>query len=72
MNDTNRTYPNVVAKIQVYMSNKTKNANYFALLRKSGSYKNLLNFMAIVYIQCYNCNYLLMHKGQDRVNIVEV
>ena len=24
-NETNRTYPNLVAKIQVYMSNKTQN-----------------------------------------------
>ena len=51
MNETNRTYPNLVAKIQVYMSNKTQNSNYFSLLRKSGSYKNMLNFMAIVYIK---------------------
>ena len=50
VNETNRTYPNLVAKIQVYMSNKTQNSNYFSLLRKSGSYKNILNFMAIVYI----------------------
>ena len=25
-----------------------------------------------IYMQCYNCNNLFMHKGQDRVNIVEV
>ena len=25
-----------------------------------------------IYIQCYNCNNLFMHKGQDQVNIVEV
>ena len=31
------------------MSNKTQDSNYFSLLRKSGSYKNMLNFMAIVY-----------------------
>ena len=51
MNETNQTYPKLVAKIQVYMSNKTHNSNYFSLLRKSGSYKNMLYFMAIV------CNY---------------
>ena len=33
-----------------YMSNKTQNSNYFSLLQKSGSYKNTLNFMAIVYL----------------------
>ena len=49
MNDTVQTYSNLVAKIQVYMSNKTKNSNYFSLLRNSASYKNMLNFMAIVY-----------------------
>ena len=32
------------------MSNKTQNSNYVSLLRKSGSYKNMLNFMAIVYL----------------------
>ena len=53
MNETNRTYPNLVAKIQVYMSNKTQNSNYFSLLRKSGSYKNMLNFMAIVFVSDY-------------------
>ena len=52
MNETNRTFPNLVAKIQVYMSNKTQNSDYFSLLRKSGSYKNMLNFMAIVYTFC--------------------
>ena len=41
---------NLVTKIQVYMSNNTHNSNYFSLLQKSGSYKNMLNFMAIVYI----------------------
>ena len=50
MNENNRAYPNLVAKIQVYMSNKTQNSNDFSLLRKSGSYKNMLNFMAIVYV----------------------
>ena len=50
MKETNQTYPKLVAKIQVYMSNKTQNSNYFSLLRKSGSYKNMLNFMAIVYM----------------------
>ena len=50
MNETNRTYPKLVAKIQVYMSNKTKNSNYFSLLRKSGLYQNMLNLMAIVYV----------------------
>ena len=57
MNETYRTYPNLEAKIQVYISNKTQTSNYFSLLRKSGSYKNMLNFMAIVYIlpsiSCY-------------------
>ena len=48
MNETNRTYPNLVAKIQVYI--KPKPQNIFTLLGKSGSYKNMLNFMAIVYI----------------------
>ena len=51
MNETNRTCPNLVAKIQVYMLNKTPNSSDFSLLRKSGSYKNMLNFMAIVYIK---------------------
>ena len=37
-------------KKQVYMSNITKNSNCFSLLRKSGSYKNMLNFMTIVFI----------------------
>ena len=50
VNETNRTYPNLVAKIQVYISNKTQNSNYFSLLRKSGSYKNMLNFMVKVYV----------------------
>ena len=50
----NRTYPNLVAKIQVYMSNKTQNSNNFSLLQKSGLYKNMLNFMAIVYIYIYS------------------
>ena len=36
---TNQTYPNLVAKIQAYMSNKTQNSNYFSLLPKLGSYK---------------------------------
>ena len=31
------------------MSNKTKNSNCFSWLRKLGSYKNIINFMAIVY-----------------------
>ena len=53
MDETNQTYPNLVTKIQVYMSNKTQNSNYFSLLRKSGSYKNMLNFMAIVYINLF-------------------
>ena len=38
VNETNQTYPNLVAKIQVYMSNKTQNSIYFSLLRKSESY----------------------------------
>ena len=50
VNETNRTYPNLVAKIQVYTSNKTQNSIYFSLFRKSGSYKNVLKFMAIVYL----------------------
>ena len=25
-----------------------------------------------IYIQCYNCNNLFMHNGQDQVNIVDV
>ena len=51
MNETNRTYPNLVDKIQMYMSNQTQNSNYFSLLQNLGSYKNMLNFMAIVYFQ---------------------
>ena len=43
LNETNRAYPKLIAKIQVYMSNKTQNSNYFSLLRKLGSYKNMLN-----------------------------
>ena len=50
VNETNRTYPKLVAKIQVYMSNKTPNSNYFPLLRKRNR-KNMLIFMAIVYIE---------------------
>ena len=50
MNGTNQTDPNLEAEIQVYMSNKAQNSTYFSLLRKSGSYKNMLNFTAIVYI----------------------
>ena len=49
VNETNPTYSNVVAKIQVYMSNKTKNSIYFSLLR-FWIVLNILNFMAIVYI----------------------
>ena len=49
VNETNQTYPKLVAKIQVYLSNKTQNLNFFSLLRKSGSYKNMLNFMEMVY-----------------------
>ena len=60
VNETNRTYPNSVAKIQVYMSNKTQNSNYFSLLRKLGSYNNMLNFMAIVYILIKFC--VLIHS----------
>ena len=37
------------------MSNKTQNSNYFSLLQKSGSYKNMLNFMAIVYVSFVPC-----------------
>ena len=37
------------------VSNKTQNSNYFSLLRKLGSYKNMLNFMAIVYIWTKFC-----------------
>ena len=54
MNETKRTYPNLVAKIQVYVSNKTQNSNYFSLLRKSGSHKNMLKFMEIVYIENFS------------------
>ena len=36
--------------VQTLYLNKTQNLNYFSLLWKSGSYKNMLNFMAIVYI----------------------
>ena len=60
VNETNRTYPNLVAKIQVYMSNKTQNSNYFSLLQKSGSYKNMLNFMTIVYMLHLPQNYHLL------------
>ena len=49
VNETNQTYPNLAAKIQVNMMNKPQNSNHFSLLRKSGSYKNMLNFMAIVH-----------------------
>ena len=45
VNKTNQTYQNFVAKIQVYMSNKTQ---ILSLLGKSGSYKNMLKFMEIV------------------------
>ena len=38
-NKTNRTYPNWVAEIQVYMTNKTQDIDCFSLIRKSGSYK---------------------------------
>ena len=55
VNETNRTYQNLVAIIQVYMSNKTQTSNCFSLLRKSGSYKNMLNFMAIAYIVGPRC-----------------
>ena len=44
MSETNGTYLNLVAKIQVHMLNKTLNSNYFSLLRKSGSHKNMLLF----------------------------
>ena len=39
VNETNRTYSKLVAKIQVCMSNKTQSSTYVSLLRKSGSYK---------------------------------
>ena len=60
MNETNRTNPNLVAKIQVYMSNKTQNSNYFSFLRKSGSYKNMHDFMAILYF--YEWKHLVFHS----------
>ena len=46
VNKNFRTYPNLVAKIQVYMSKKKSNSFFVTL--KTGSYKNMLNFMAIV------------------------
>ena len=36
----------------------TQNSNYFSLLQKSGSYKNMLNFMAIVYMNYGISNFL--------------
>ena len=64
MNETNRTYPNLVAKIQVCMSNTTKNSNYFSLLRKSGSYEKMLNFMAIIYLDnLYRTGFSYMYLG---------
>ena len=38
-NKTYRTYKNFIAKIEVCMSNKTQNKNYFSLLQKSESYR---------------------------------
>ena len=49
VNETNQTYPNLVATLQVYMSDKTQNSNYFSFLQKSVIIQNMLNFMAIVY-----------------------
>ena len=60
MNETNRTNPNLVAKIQVSISNKTQNSNYFSFLRKSGSYKNMRYFMAILYF--YEWKHLVFHS----------
>ena len=48
MNETNPSYQKLVAKIQVYMSNKTINSNYFHHFEIRDR-KNMLNFMTIVY-----------------------
>ena len=67
MNETKRTYPDEVANIQMYMSNKTQNSNYFSLLRKWGSYKNMLYFMAIVYDVTIKCMPNLMSHSENKV-----
>ena len=36
VNETNRTYRNLVAKIQVNMSNKTQNSKLFFIISKIG------------------------------------
>ena len=51
VNETNRTFPKLVAKKRANMSNKTQ----IIFKRKLGSYKNMLNFMAIVYNMNINC-----------------
>ena len=33
-----------------------------------GTYRLHTIHHEIIFIQCYNCNNLLMHKGQDQVN----
>ena len=62
MNETNRTYPNLVAKIQAYMANKNPKLKLlFHYFENQDRIKNMLKFMAIVYIskkiieQLHNC-----------------
>ena len=51
------------------MSNKTQNSNHFSLLRKSGSYKNMLYFMAKVYVTRPNLDTTASLKRSLKWNI---
>ena len=65
-----------LAKIQVYMSNKTQNSNNFSLLRKSGSHKNMLNFKAIVYmslqkiLKLLQTRYIFKKSGSHKMEVI--
>ena len=73
MNETNRTYPKLVAKIQVYMSNKTQNSNSVSLLRKSGSYKKCLTYGNSILDKSAKAQMLPQNsQSGDKINMVNI
>ena len=69
MNETNRTYPILVAKIQVYICTyriKPKAQIIFHDFKNRDRIKNMLNFLAIVYEN------VLFNSMQEKESIISV
>ena len=64
MNETNQTYLNLVVKIQVYISNKTQNSNYFYYFKNRDRIKKCLTlWQKYKFHELPSIGYLVMAEG---------